>query len=214
MTKKELRCKHRHTQAEHPQCFMNGKLIDEAQWWKQLRTGYLDIETSQFDAVYGYMISWALYDPRLGTTYSDCINLKDIQSGDFDKRLVKSLLNCMSNYDCVVTYYGTGFDIPYIRTRAFYHKLPFFTMGTIKHIDLYYLVRGKLKLRRNGLDSATALFGIKGKNHVDPRIWVSASAGNKKALSYVIDHNLQDVWVLEELHRKLETQGRFTKRSI
>jgi uncharacterized protein YprB with RNaseH-like and TPR domain len=211
---KEIRCKHRHTANEHPQCFMNGKLIDEAQWWKQVKTGYLDIETTQFNAAYGYMLSWAIKDRDSGEILSDGITRKDIASGHFDRRIVKSLLKAMEEFDCVVTYYGTGFDIPFIRTRAYTHQLGFFNMGQIKHIDLYYIVKSKLKLQRSSLEAATHLFGIEGKNHVNPEIWISASIGDPKAMAYVCDHNQLDVDILHSLHNCLETQSKFTKRSI
>lgn len=214
MTKKELRCKHRHTAEEHPQCFMNGKLIDEAQWWKQVRTGYLDIETTQFNAAYGYMVSWSIKDRESGEILSDGLTKKDITSGHFDRRIVKSLLKAMEQFDCVVTYYGTGFDIPFIRTRAYSNGFDFFNVGQIKHIDLYYIVKSKLKLQRSSLEAATHLFGIEGKNHVDPEIWMRAAVGDPKAMEYVLDHNQRDVDILNGLHDRLETQSKFNKRSI
>jgi uncharacterized protein YprB with RNaseH-like and TPR domain len=214
MIKKEIRCKHRHTVDEHPQCFMNGKLIDDAQWWKQVRTGYLDIETSGFDGDFDYIITWAIYDPVGGKTYSDVIKTEEILEGKFDKRIVKSLIQCMSQFDAVVTYYGTNFDIPFTRTRAYAHGLDFFNIGAIKHIDLYWVVRSKLKMSRNSLEKATKLFGIEGKNHVDMDIWRRAKVGNKKALEYVLDHNIRDVVILERLMDKLSTQSKFIKRSI
>ncbi len=214
MNKKEIRCKHRHTADEHPQCFMGGKLIDNAQWWKSIRTGYLDIETTQFTANYGYMLSWAIKDRNTGKIYSDSITKDDLFSGVIDKRIVKSLLKTMERFDCLVTYYGTKFDIPFIRTRSFVHRLGFFNMGQIKHIDLYYTTRSKLRMQRNSLEAACALFGIHGKNHVDPALWIAASLGDKKALAYVLDHNERDVDILQELHNNLETQAGFPKRSI
>jgi|WetSurMetagenome_2_1015567.scaffolds.fasta_scaffold00807_27 uncharacterized protein YprB with RNaseH-like and TPR domain len=214
MTKKELRCKHRHTEIEHPQCFMNGKLIDDAQWWKQVRTGYLDIETTRFDAVFGYMLSWSIEDRESGKVLSDGITRADINSGHFDRRIVKSLLKAMEQFDCVVTYYGTGFDIPFIRTRAYANQLGFFNMGQIKHIDLYYVVKSKLKLNRSSLEAATKLFGIAGKNHVEGDIWLRAALGDPKSMKYILDHNKIDVVILHKLHDCLETQSKFTKRSI
>lgn len=193
---------------------MNGQLIDTAQWWKQVRTGYLDIETTQFNASYGYMVSWAIKDRESGEVLSDALTKKDVASGHFDRRIVKSLLRTMEQFGCVVTYYGTGFDLPFIRTRTYANGLEFFNMGQIKHIDLYYVVKSKLKLQRSSLEAATALFGISGKNHVDPAIWMQAAVGDPKAIAYVVDHNQRDVDILQGLHDRLETQSKFTKRSI
>lgn len=210
----DIRCKHRHTPKTHPQCFQDGKLIDDAQWWKQLKTGYLDIETMGFNGTYYYMISWAIYDLQTGEIFSDAVTPNDISSLEFDKRIVKTLMQKMSEYECLVTYYGTGFDIPFVRTRAFSNGLNFFNFGQIKHIDLYYLVKAKLKLQRNSLEAACALFGIKGKNHVDPHKWMLAGMAISPHIDYVLDHNHRDVEILKQLHDKLATQGKFTKRSI
>lgn len=212
--KKEIRCKHRHTAAEHPQCFMNGKLIDDAQWWKQVRTGYLDIETTGFNASFCFMLSWAIRDGNTGKVYSDSITQKDLESGNLDRRIVRNLLEVMNKFDCVVTYYGTKFDLPFIRTRAYANGFQFFNIGQIKHIDLYYVVKSKLKLQRSSLEAACALFGIKGKNHVASDIWLLAMIGHKKSLDYVVDHNIRDVEILQQLHKRLETQSKFIKRSI
>lgn len=214
MNKKELRCKHRHVVKEHPQCFMNGKLIDDAQWWKKVRMGYFDLETTGLRGDYDFVISWCIFDPKEDVMYSDTVQTEDIISGNFDKKVIKSLLKTMSKFDVLVTYYGTRFDIPFARTRAYANGFEFFNMGTIKHIDVYNTVRSRLSLTRNSLEKACALFGIEGKNHISAEIWRRASFGNPKAIAYVLDHNMRDVRILRSLFEKLSTQSRFEKRSI
>lgn len=214
MNKQPLRCSHRHTSQTHPQCFQDGKLIDDAQWWRHIKTGYIDIESTGFKGDFNFMLSWSIYDPKNNHTYYDYITQKDLLTGTFDKRILKSLLNKLSEYDCIVTYYGTKFDVKMIRTRAFSNGLQFPNFGQIKHIDLYYTVKSKLLLSRNSLDSACRLFGIEGKNHLNLNIWIRASIGHKKSIDYVVDHNKRDVKILYELHEKLASQAKFTKRSI
>src|SRR2546430_7520909 len=41
-----------------------------------------------------------------------------------------------SNYDGLITYYGSMFDVPMLRTRMFYHGLSPFPK--IKHLDMYF----------------------------------------------------------------------------
>lgn len=212
--KQELLCKHRHTIKTHPSCFQGGKLIDDAQWWKKIKTGYLDIEASNLKANFGHMISWSIKDLKTGKVYYDSITSADILSGKFDKRIVKSLLSAIKEFDCLVTYYGTGFDIPFIRTRAFSHGFDFPNFGLIKHIDLYYTVKSKLCLTRKSLEVACELFGIEGKTRLDPAIWIMATIGNAKAVKEVLNHNIADVDILQQLHSKLETQSKFTKKSL
>ena len=110
----------------------------------------------------------------------------------------------MNKYDVIMTYYGTRFDIPFIRTRALYHGTYFPMYKQKSHKDLYYVVRSKLKLHRSSLQAATEFFGIDGKTRIKPEYWQKARWGDKKSLKYVYDHNVADVEILELLHRKLE----------
>lgn len=213
-TKKELVCRHRHTQKTHPQCFQDGKLIDEAHWWKQIKTGYLDIESTGFKGNYNYMISWAIEDLETGKVDYDYITFDDIKSGNFDKRIIKSLLSKLKEYGCIIGYYTTGFDIPFIRTRTFANGFDFPNYGSMKHIDLYYTVKAKLSLSSKSLETACRLFNIEGKSHIDPAVWIKAGVGNPRAVKQVVDHNIGDVQILKQLHNKLETQAKFIKKSI
>ena len=119
------------------------------------------------------------------------------------------------------TYITEGFgchnskcDIPYMRTRALKWKLKFPSYGYIKHIDMYYIVKAKLSLNRNSLQSACALLGIKGKNHVFGDIWIRAVTGNQKSIDYIHNHNIRDVVILERLYNRMITFSSKTNRSI
>lgn len=226
MSVKDLRCIHRHTFEEHPSCFYNGKVklpkgvkkvyVDKngelkvVPWWAHpdIRVGYLDIEVTNLKANIGFMLTWAIKE-RSGITYYDIIRKEEALSLEEDKRIVESLLNKMSDYDIIVTYYGKRFDVPFIRTRALYHNLdttPLEYRETF-HWDLYDTVKRKLKLHRNSLEVVTKFLGIEGdhggKNHVDMPTWKMAAKGDSESLMYVLNHNIRDVEILEILHDKL-----------
>ena len=120
------------------------------------------------------------------------------------KEFSKSLVDEMNKYDVVVTYYGTRFDIPFIRTRALYHGTYFPMYRQKSHKDLYYVVKSKLKLHRSSLMAATEFFGIAGKTRIRPEYWQKARWGDEQSLEYIYKHNVADVVILEKLHRKLE----------
>jgi uncharacterized protein YprB with RNaseH-like and TPR domain len=61
-----------------------------------------------------------------------------------------------------------------------------------------------MQLTRSSLKTATQFLGIDGKTNLDPRVWRNARYGNKEALKYVLDHNVADVEILEDLHKKIE----------
>lgn len=207
------RCIHRHTKEEHPNCFKRGLYL-KPNWWEGLAIASVDIESSNFDANAGFMLSWAVKVHNGGPLLYDVITKDEIFDLKFDKRISKSLVDVLKTIDIIVSYYGTGFDIPFMRTRALYwgQKFPYY--GTIYNFDVYYRVKRLLKLHRNSLDAATRFFGIEGKDHVLMDIWNKARYGDPKALDYVVNHNLEDVKILEDLFKKVERYSAWTRKSI
>ena len=182
-------------------------------WIEDERVAFLDIETSGFEANFHYMLSWSIKYQN-GEIKHDCITRRDITKGDFDKRILKSLLAELENADTIVTYYGSRFDIPFLRTRALMLNLDFPHYGAKRQIDLYYSVKYGMKLARNTLEQATLALGIEGKNHVLGDEWLRARVGDRKALDYVLDHNDKDVLILEDLYNRLLPYNKFPKKSI
>lgn len=203
------RCRHSHYYREHPNCFI------EEQDYPQ-KVGFLDIETSGFQGNYHIMLSYAIKEAgKKGKTYARTITKDELRSPTFDKNLVKDCLTDMLKFDKVVTYYGTGFDIPFLRTRALKFNLDFPLYGFVEHADCYYMAKSKLKLHRNSLDAVTRHLGIEGKNHVVGDEWLKAYMhGDKKALKYILEHNIIDVEILEKVFDKLKLYMRESKKSI
>lgn len=203
------RCKHSHTYVEHPKCY-DKEIGDNP------RIGVFDIETTWgFNADYGFMLCYVLKEYHRKKTYSACITKKDILSFDYDKRIVRQLVDDMKRFDVLVTYNGSRFDIPYSRTRALKHGLDYPKYGYVKHVDLYYVVKYKLKLGHNRLEDACAIFGIPGKNHVHMFTWLKASQGDKKSLGYVFNHCQRDVQrCTERLYDAIIDYSRKSNRSI
>ena len=221
-----LRCIHRHTFEEHPNCFYSGRVklpkgvervwVDKdgnlrvKPWWAHpdIKIAYFDIEVTNLKANFGFILTWAIKELN-GDTFYDIITREEALSIEEDKRITKSFLDTIKRYDVIVGYYSKRFDIPYVRTRALYHKLDTTPLEyrQIFHWDLYDTVKRKLKLHRNTLEVVTRFLEIEGehggKNHVESQTWKMASKGDKKSLEYVLDHNIRDVEILEELHKRL-----------
>ena len=180
-------------------------------WYDGLRIGFLDLETSNLEANAGSMLSWAL-KMRGGKLLFDCITPRELTSCQFDRRIVETLLKALEDVDVVVGYYSTRFDVPFLKTRALANGIAPPGAGALYHWDVYYLIRYKLKLHRNSLDAACALFGIKGKTHLDMEIWSKARVGHKKSLDYVLEHNQADVRILERLFNKVERISKWQRK--
>jgi uncharacterized protein YprB with RNaseH-like and TPR domain len=71
-----------------------------------------------------------------------------------------------------------------------------------------------MKLGSNSLHSACSFLQIDGKGHVDGNLWRAAKYGDSKALVQVLQHNKDDVIVLEKLHNRLINFSKWTKKSI
>ena len=201
------RCKHSHLYVEHPQCYKNEQN-------RPPKIGYFDIETGGLKANTDLMICYSIKTRDKDEILSARLTKADINDETFDKRILKQLIKDLLKYDIIITYYGTGFDIPFVRTRALSWKLKFPVFGMVKHKDVYYMARNKLKQTSNSLETVCELLGIRGKNHIRWRIWIKAKHGNEKAITIVQDHCDKDVVILERAHKKLEIFVRNTTKSI
>jgi len=210
---KELRCIHRHTIETHPNCFRTG-LIKRDDWWHDKKIAYFDIEASDLTANWGMMLSWCIKYRGDSKIIEGAITKKEIFDYKFDKRITSELMEELKNVDILVTYFGTGYDIPFTRTRALYHGLEFPAFGTIHHWDLFYKVRSKIKTHRKSLEVVTKFFGIEGKTHLEPQMLFLAQYGDKEAMKELLHHNREDVIILERLHNLLWSHSKWIRTSI
>ena len=187
-----------------------GRANDE----KDTIVGVLDIETSNFKADIGWMISWAIYYPHEERTVWDVIKKRHITNYTTDKQICKSLLKELDNVELLITYYGTGFDIPFIRTRCLDHGLDFPEYGRNRHRDCYYMAKGKVATHRKSLKAISELLGIEGKTPVPIRTWRLAMLGHPESLEYVLEHNLADVEVTWKTYEALRKFAKYTQKSI
>lgn len=177
--------------------------------------GVLDIETTNFKANIGYMLSWAIYYPHTDKTVHDVITKKDISNYSRDKRICKSLIKELENVTLLITYNGTKFDIPFMRTRCKMQKVKNFPeYGSMKHIDAYFFCRGKVATHRKSLDVISTALGVGGKTPVDISVWALAMLGHPKSLATVLEHNLIDVKVTWDTFAELQPYGRYASKSI
>lgn len=239
----EFRCIHRHTIEEHPNCFMMGKVkypieayVDDITWaritgqpwytFPEYKIGYIDIEVDNLKANFGNMLTWAVKE-KGGKIFTDQITQEEIFNETYDQRIVQSLVDKMREFKIVVSYYGKGFDLKYLRTKALKYGIEFpgfspqlnsrgqyIVKPEIFHFDLYYAVRRNLALHRKSLEVVTNYFGINGKTPIKHDVWLRAKYGHKDALAEVLEHNVADVIILEKLHDILEPHAKWTRSGL
>ena len=167
---------------------------------------FFDIETSNLNANFGYILSfgWKFQ----GEKEASVISIADYplfkRDPTNDKLLVKDIAEIMMGADVLVGHYSQRFDVPFINTRLLTHG--FHPLPPIPHIDTWRICKYKMKLNSNRLDTVSKFLRVEhNKSPVDGIHWVRAMAGNKKSLQYVIKHNLLDVLVLEEVYNRIRS---------
>ena len=235
----QLRCVHRHTIKEHPACFAQGRVKDNQPlelntdmvrilegkknkkvrdltlWYQKpgTRIGYLDIESDGLKADFSTMLTWCIKE-KDGPIAYDVIQKRDLFRGIADRKIVQSIVDEISKYNIIVTYFGKVFDIPYIRTKAIHYGIDFPAYQEIAVWDLYFAVKSKLNLSRKSLDNVCDYFGIVGKTPLDKDTWRIAKYGDPEAIQKVLVHNMGDVSITEELHNKMNPFMKWIKTSI
>jgi uncharacterized protein YprB with RNaseH-like and TPR domain len=200
---------HKHTYLTHYSCYLKDHPEEEE------RLAFFDIEASNLDADYGIMLSWAIKPSDSKTVIGDVLTPADVKKGYEDKRIVQSCIDALAKFNRVVTYYGTGFDLPFLRARALIVGVDFPTFGSLKHKDLYYIVKSKFKLSSRRLENACRqLLGATDKTRIDAKYWRNGVRGDKDSLKYIYDHNLHDVIDLEKLYYKVIDFSKTNNTSI
>lgn len=192
------KCSHGHTYLSHYNCFITENP-------SKAKIGFIDIEASNLKANFGIILCYCIKVANEDKIYESCITKKEATQAEFpDKRLVQQLVTDIEQFDLLYGFYSTKFDLPFIRTRAISNGLAFPTFGSIKHKDIYYVVKNKFSLHSNRLEVAcNELVGSSDKTHFDGNIWRTAVQGRKESLQYILEHCRADVCDLEKLTNKI-----------
>lgn len=187
--------------------------------FRRLRVGYLDIECTSLNADFGYIISWCIKPAGKSEIQHAEITRDEVLDYTMDNRIVLELLAEMESYDAIYTHYGSDwrFDIPFIRSRAYAWGLEQFLpeAGRVFSFDTFPISRKKLKLHSNRLDSIADMLGVKTKKTpLSGTIWRYAALGHPEAVESVLYHNMNDVRILEAVHKKLTRVERINWTTI
>lgn len=202
---------HSHNFLSHYPCFLREK-PDTAPLNEKI--GIFDIETTSLKANYGHILCWCMKDRNSGKVYSDLITRREVRDKN-DIRIVKSAVREIEKYDRVCGYYSSRFDIPFLRSRALYHQIPFPAYRDLYHTDLYFMARAKFALHSNRLGAICQFFGIEAKSHpMTPELWQKAGSGNEEALNTILLHCLEDIESTDKVFDLLLQHMLVSKRSI
>jgi len=203
----DFRCIHRHNGIDHHCCYDQSKGLTE-------RVAYFDIESSNLSSDFGTVLCYAL--KHKDGLISNSLTTEEIKNGSYDKRLLEDLCRDLRKFHRVITWYGYKFDIPFVRSRAIFHRLDFPMYKEVFHTDAYQKAKVLIRtLHSKRLGVVAAFYGIEAKEHpLNPTVWLRCLSGDQDALDFVQTHCNEDVASLEKVWKKLEPYQKLTKSSI
>ena len=121
-----------------------------------------------------------------------------------DKTMLEKFIKVANEADELIGHNGDRFDLPWIRTRCLYHRIPVFpnytTLDTLKN------ARSKFKFNSNKLDYIAKFLGIGAKIHTGYDLWKNIVVNNdKKALKEMVEYCKNDVVLLENVYNEMST---------
>lgn len=165
-------------------------------------TGF-DIEATGLKADFAYLLCVAFGD--VGKKKVELFSLS--QYGDknplsYERDLVVDVAKKFQDIDILLSYYGKGYDIPFLNTKMLEYGLP--VLPNIPHVDLYWTAKSNLSLSRKSMQNVAYFTKADhSKTPVEGRLWKAAMAGDRKALRAIEIHNIDDVKVLRDVYMKL-----------
>jgi len=119
-----------------------------------------------------------------------------------DKKLLQEFIEVANEADELVGHNGDKFDLAWIRTRCLLHRIEMFPQYNT--IDTLKIARSKFRFNSNRLDYIGKFLGLGQKIHTDFNLWKDIMLNNdKEALDKMIDYCIQDVVLLEKVHKEL-----------
>lgn len=120
-----------------------------------------------------------------------------------DRAICLAMRDRLEQFDMIVTYNGLMFDFKFLNTRLLYHRER--KIAPIFHLDLMYTPKYQLVTHSASLDATATFLKLKeSKTKLLPDVWMRASHGHRDAMDEVVNHNIQDVYVLRDAYIELK----------
>lgn len=165
---------------------------------------FVDIEASNLSASMGYILAigykWAHEKKPKVLSLATHPGKKTTD----DKELLKAFEPIFKEADIVVHHFGQYYDIPFLQTRRLIHGMK--PLPVVQQVDTWRIAKKRLKFHSNRLDAILKSLGCPyKKTALDGNAWIDASAGDRKALKYVVHHCELDVLVLEWVYNHIKS---------
>ena len=164
---------------------------------------FLDIEASDLAADIGHILSIGYkWNFEKKAHVLDILRYPGKTLND-DSKLLEVFRAVYNKADMVIHHFGTYYDVPFLQTRLLINKQK--PYPNIQQVDTWAIAKKKMRFGSNRLERILEVLGCPfSKSPVKLSIWADARLGDKKAIAYVVKHNLADVLVLEWVYNKIK----------
>lgn len=119
-----------------------------------------------------------------------------------DKKMLQEFIKIANEADELIAHNGDRFDLPWIRTRCLYHRLPMFPNYTT--LDTLKSARSKFRFNSNRLDYIAKFLGVGQKINTSFNLWKEiVLEKNKKSLGEMVKYCKGDVETLEKIYNEI-----------
>lgn len=154
-----------------------------------------DIETTQLNADLGSVLC-ASVKPYGKKPYT--FKVKAVGN---DIKVVRDLKDALEEYECWLTYYGKGFDVPFVNTRLLKWGYP--PIESRHHVDLFFSLKANTKMSSKGLGRFASMLGTTDqKMGVSQNVWSEMGFRLDENMPIMVKRCESDTTVLENLYDK------------
>jgi uncharacterized protein YprB with RNaseH-like and TPR domain len=164
-----------------------------------------DLETSNLNADFSILLSSVIkpYQEAPIVHRIDTLNpLWEVGKRKDDRAIVYAVSEELQKHAVIITHYGTGFDLPYLKAKMVKYDLE--PLPPISMVDTFWVAKRNLKVSRRRLEALAEYFFGESKTKVEGNLWTQAFMdGDKAAMDNIVEHNVQDCVLLEMLTERL-----------
>jgi uncharacterized protein YprB with RNaseH-like and TPR domain len=162
---------------------------------------FLDIETTSTKGDTGQITA-------IGIIKNGETEVKFAEKPENEKEVLEWFKKELTNCDVVATWFGSGFDIPYILSRAVINDIDLHELLQIPSLDLCRFCQKYFSLAKYSLAEVAKSLGIQKNTEINWKdmltLYIKATNGDKKAKEIIMEHCKDDLNALEKIYEKLE----------
>jgi len=162
---------------------------------------FLDIETTSTKGDTGQITA-------MGIIKDNKIKVKFADKPENEKEVLEWFKGELENCDMIITWFGSGFDIPYILSRSIINGINLSKIMKIPSLDLCRFCQDNLSLAKYSLAEVAKSLSIPRNNEMNWKdmltLYIKATSGDKKARDDIMDHCKNDLQVLKKIYEELE----------